>query len=441
MSNLCESWIQYYNRQISRLNLLSYFNHLTGSLVAAVVGCVLSAAIFFTLTLLVWRYCRRKRSLSGSYEKIVSDHRLQHVAVEKGCSNIPATAVSLKQIPFTVPSHAPPPGYRRSEVSTRSLDEGLVPGGSEPTTPTGKRPSVEIPGAYALGSIDPSLYKIADEDDDYEIPRNHLGRVWFAVEYERETEKLLVTLIKAKNLPSRHLGSENGCDPFVRIYLMPDERRYLQSKFRKKTCNPKFEESYVFQVSHRATEDRILKLTVFDVDRHKRHNVIGHALYPLRDHDCESNERLVIWRDLEREVSESTTNNGELSVSLCFNNHLERLTVGVFEGRDLKTAQDTYVKVCLMIQNKVVKTKKSEVAKKTSSPSFNESFTFKLPLASLDMASVNVSLMQHLSGHKDKLIGRIVLGSFMFARGKELDHWNEMIANQRDQVQQWHVLS
>ena len=33
-----------------------------------------------------------------------------------------------------------------------------------------------------------------------------------------------------------------------RIYLMPDERRYLQSKFRKKTCNPKFEESYVFQV-------------------------------------------------------------------------------------------------------------------------------------------------------------------------------------------------
>ena len=29
---------------------------------------------------------------------------------------------------------------------------------------------------------------------------------------------------------------------------MPDERRYLQSKFKKKTCNPKFEESFVFQV-------------------------------------------------------------------------------------------------------------------------------------------------------------------------------------------------
>ena len=48
----------------------------------------------------------------------------------------------------------------------------------------------------------------------------------------------------------------------------------------------------------------MLKLTVYDVDRHKRHQVIGHALYPLREHDCENNERLVIWRDLEKEVSE-----------------------------------------------------------------------------------------------------------------------------------------
>ena len=64
----------------------------SASLVAAAVGCVLSAAIFFAVTLLVWRYCRRKRTFTGSYEQIVSDHRLQQVAVEKG-SNIPATAV------------------------------------------------------------------------------------------------------------------------------------------------------------------------------------------------------------------------------------------------------------------------------------------------------------------------------------------------------------
>ena len=75
---------------------------------------------------------------------------------------------------------------------------------------------ISFQGAYALGSIDPSLYRISDEDDNYEIPPEHLGRIWFAVEYERETEKLLVTLIKARNLPNRAFGGANGCDPFVR---------------------------------------------------------------------------------------------------------------------------------------------------------------------------------------------------------------------------------
>lgn len=36
---------------------------------------------------------------------------------------------------------------------------------------------------------------------------------------------------------------------------------------------------------------------------------------------------------------QSTTNNGELLVSLCYNNHLERLTVGVFEGKFIKSIQ------------------------------------------------------------------------------------------------------
>lgn len=69
-------------------------------------------------------------------------------------------------------------------------------------------------------------------------------------------------------------------------------------------CNCTSSISVILQVSYKAIQDRILKLTVFDVDRHKRHNVIGHALYPLREHDCEVNERVVVWRDLEKEVTE-----------------------------------------------------------------------------------------------------------------------------------------
>lgn len=49
-------------------------------------------------------------------------------------------------------------------------------------------------------------------------------------------------------------------------------------------------------------EERVLKFTVYEVDRSKRHLVVGHALYPLKDHDVDG--RLVIWKNLEREITE-----------------------------------------------------------------------------------------------------------------------------------------
>ena len=59
--------------------------------------------------------------------------------------------------------------------------------------------------ARPLGNIDPRLYKLASDsdDDDYDVPDNHIGRVWFGVRYEAQSEKLQVTLIKAKNLATR----------------------------------------------------------------------------------------------------------------------------------------------------------------------------------------------------------------------------------------------
>ena len=40
----------------------------------------------------------------------------------------------------------------------------------------------------------------------------------------------------------------------------------------------------------------------------------------------------------------------------------------------------------------------------------------------------------------DGVVGRVVLGSFMFSRGKELEHWNRITANVDEQIVQWHSL-
>ncbi len=104
-------------------------------------------------------------------------------------------------------------------------------------------------GAFVLGGLNPELYKLQDDDEETDFPENHVGRIWFAVEYELESERLVVSLIKARNLPSRVRGSVNQCDPLVKMFLLPEERRHLQSKVKRKTTNPKFDESFVFQVS------------------------------------------------------------------------------------------------------------------------------------------------------------------------------------------------
>lgn len=53
-----------------------------------------------------------------------------------------------------------------------------------------------------------------------------------------------------------------------------------------------------------------------------------------------------------------------------------------------------------MVQNKTIKTKKTEIMKKNSNPVFNESFTFKLSLSSLDTANVTITAMQPQTGYK-----------------------------------------
>ena len=41
----------------------------------------------------------------------------------------------------------------------------------------------------------------------------------------------------------------------------------------------------------------------------------------------------------------------------------------------------------------------------------------------------------------DKNVGRISLDSFMFVPGKEITHWNKMVANQKQQILDWHKLT
>ncbi|XP_071052260.1 synaptotagmin-15-like isoform X2 [Onthophagus taurus] len=299
---------------------------------------------------------------------------------------------------------------------------------------------------YGLGVIEPSLYKSTLDLDEIQWPEGHIGCLWFSLRYEPSTEKLLVSLLKAKNLPSRSLGTVNSCDPFVRLRLLPDERRYLQSKQKKKTCNPYFDETLVFQVSAKDMSDHILKLTVIDAGRTKRKAEIGHILFPLKDLEIgDGNEQQLFKIDLEKEIQENQSDLGELLISLVYNENLNRLTATVIDARRLKfqgDKQEAYVRITLNQHYRVVKEKRTSISKpsKDGQISFSECFNFKMAPSNVDVSSLAFHVFQATTGY-DKLIGKCVLGSYMFARGKALVQWNMAIANPMEQNQQWHILS
>lgn len=105
------------------------------------------------------------------------------------------------------------------------------------------RPCV-IGNTGTVGTINPDLYKFLEDKSETDFPEGCLGRLWFSVEYQQDAERLLVGLIKARRLQ----GPSESCSPLVKLHLLPDERRFLQSKTKRKTSSPQFDERFIFQV-------------------------------------------------------------------------------------------------------------------------------------------------------------------------------------------------
>uniref|UniRef100_A0A7M4EVW3 Synaptotagmin-15-like n=1 Tax=Crocodylus porosus TaxID=8502 RepID=A0A7M4EVW3_CROPO len=286
-------------------------------------------------------------------------------------------------------------------------------------------------GAYVIGSINPELYKDPEDNSETNFPEGNIGRLWFSVEYEQETERLLVFLIKARNLQA----PADSCSPFVKIYLLPDERRFLQSKTKCKTSNPHFDENFVFQASSKTLHQRTLKFLVFHTDKQKRHHLLGQVILPLRNETLTSDSKLVIWRDLEAENLEPPSEYGDIQFSLSYNDYLGRLSVVVLRARGLKLQDESvYVKVALMNHNKFIKCKKTAAVLGSPNPVYNESFSFKTDQKELDTASLSLSVVQKAEDDKSHQLGRVVVGPYMYARGRELEHWNEMTSKPKELV-------
>ncbi|XP_033120222.1 synaptotagmin-15-like [Anneissia japonica] len=102
------------------------------------------------------------------------------------------------------------------------------------------------------------------------------------------------------------------------------------------------------------------------------------------------------------------------------------------------------IKVQLMQRRKVIKCKKTSVVRGTCDPIFNEAFVFNIASDHMEMTSIMLKFVRSPSsklGSSSHDYGFVNTGPFMLARGEELLHWQEMMAQPKKPVTKWHSIT
>ncbi|KAF7696172.1 synaptotagmin-6 isoform X2 [Silurus meridionalis] len=316
---------------------------------------------------------------------------------------------------------------RQMQVGSLDLGDDYVDMDEQPTS---------------IGRIKPELYKQSMPENEESAKKGSsktCGKINFSLRYDYENETLLVHVLKAFDLPAKDLCGSS--DPYVKVYLLPDRKKF-QTRVHRKTLNPTFDEIFQFPVPYDELHGRKLHLSVFDFDRFSRHDMIGEVevdnLFEVSDLSRETS----IWKDIQYSTTESV-DLGEIMFSLCYLPTAGRLTLTVIKCRNLKAMDitgysDPYVKVSLICDGKRLKKKKTTIKKNTLNPTYNEAIIFDIPPENMDQVSLHISVMDYdLVGHNE-IIGVNRVGCE--AEGLSRDHWNEMLAYPRKPIAHWHPL-
>lgn len=120
---------------------------------------------------------------------------------------------------------------------------------------------------------------------DLKIRSQGRGELLVSLCYQPAANRLTVVVLKARNIPKMDLTGLS--DPYVKIYLLYNNQRIAKKKthVKKRTLNPVFNESFVFDVPCNEGLDNIsLEFLVLDWDRVTKNEVIGHLELGLNTH-------------------------------------------------------------------------------------------------------------------------------------------------------------
>ncbi|XP_026907007.1 extended synaptotagmin-2 isoform X4 [Acinonyx jubatus] len=157
------------------------------------------------------------------------------------------------------PVEASPQGPRDLGRSSSSLQTSAT---CSPSHISVKEPTPSIASDISLPIATQELrQRLRQLENGTTLGQSPLGQIQLTIRHSSQRNKLVVVVHSCRNLIA---FSEDGSDPYVRMYLLPDKRRSGRRKTHvsKKTLNPVFDQSFDFSVSLPEVQRRTLDVAV-----------------------------------------------------------------------------------------------------------------------------------------------------------------------------------
>ncbi|CAE1175243.1 SYT4 [Acanthosepion pharaonis] len=257
---------------------------------AAVVGICFGVLVMLGTASAIAYKCYKRQLAKNAQNRLSS-------AIKKGLKesnngNLKKVSSARKVI---MKSKATSPTYPSSgEHIGGSLSErGLVSGSGAGPLPSQFDPCQVKAEYYIENEKDgatPEKDESMREKHEDELKTPHLGTLHFSTEYDSQKSALLVTILQAAELPPRE-PSVGGCDPYIKLQLLPEKKHKCKTRVLRKTLNPVYDETFTFYgISFNQLQSITLHFVVLSFDRFSRDEIIGEVIYPLNGVDLSQKE-------------------------------------------------------------------------------------------------------------------------------------------------------
>ncbi|MBN3307726.1 SYT16 protein, partial [Amia calva] len=312
---------------------------------------------------------------------------------------------------------------------------------------------------------DPGMGEVSAPPTGSHQPISTCGDLIIILDYKVETQKLLVTVVAARDIPDKE---RSGMDAWqVHVVLLPSKKQRHKTGVQRGSA-PRFNETFRFsRVDPTELSCYALRFRLYAVGKMVRERMMGEKLYHLSSMSLEGEMEATLvleprsnMKSADSQASlsaishsdsasstQSLSHGGvpELLLGLSYNATTGRLSVELIKGSHFRNLAinrppDTYGKLTLLnSMGQEISRCKTSVRRGQPNPVYKETFIFQVALFQLSDVTLMISIYNRRSMKRKEMIGWISLGQNSSGE-EEQDHWLLMRESRGQQACRWHVL-